>query len=53
MSTARLTLPRNTGASGGIGRAMGERFAREGMKVALADVDQGALDDAAAKLRAC
>jgi len=41
-----------TGGAGGIGRAMGERFAREGMKVALADVDQGALDDAVGKLRA-
>jgi NAD(P)-dependent dehydrogenase (short-subunit alcohol dehydrogenase family) len=41
-----------TGGAGGIGRAMGERFASEGMKVALADVDQGALDDAVGKLRA-
>lgn len=32
-----------TGAASGIGRAMAERFAREGMKVVLADVEQGAL----------
>jgi NAD(P)-dependent dehydrogenase (short-subunit alcohol dehydrogenase family) len=41
-----------TGGAGGIGRAMGERFAREGMKVILADVEPGALDDAVGKLRA-
>jgi NAD(P)-dependent dehydrogenase (short-subunit alcohol dehydrogenase family) len=41
-----------TGGAGGIGAAMGERFAREGMKVVLADVDPVPLDDAAGKLRA-
>jgi NAD(P)-dependent dehydrogenase (short-subunit alcohol dehydrogenase family) len=41
-----------TGGAGGIGRAMGERFAREGMKVVLADVEQDALVNAADKLRA-
>ncbi len=41
-----------TGGAGGIGRAMGERFAREGMKVVLADVDDNALADAAGKLQA-
>jgi NAD(P)-dependent dehydrogenase (short-subunit alcohol dehydrogenase family) len=41
-----------TGGAGGIGRAMGERFAREGMKVVLADVDDDALADAAGKLQA-
>ena len=30
-----------TGGAGGIGRAMGERFAREGMAVVLADVEEG------------
>jgi NAD(P)-dependent dehydrogenase (short-subunit alcohol dehydrogenase family) len=40
-----------TGGAGGIGRAMGERFAREGMQVVLADVEPGALEDAAATLR--
>src|SRR5690348_6781042 len=41
-----------TGAASGIGRAMAERFAAEGMKVVLADVEQGALDKAEAELRA-
>jgi NAD(P)-dependent dehydrogenase (short-subunit alcohol dehydrogenase family) len=41
-----------TGGAGGIGRAMGERFAREGMKVILADVEGEALTTAADKLRA-
>jgi NAD(P)-dependent dehydrogenase (short-subunit alcohol dehydrogenase family) len=33
-----------TGGAGGIGRAMGERFCAEGMKVVLADVQPDALD---------
>jgi NAD(P)-dependent dehydrogenase (short-subunit alcohol dehydrogenase family) len=41
-----------TGGAGGIGAAMGQRFASEGMKVVLADIDQAPLDDAAGKLRA-
>ena len=32
-----------TGAGSGIGRAMAERFAAEGMKVVLADVERAAL----------
>jgi NAD(P)-dependent dehydrogenase (short-subunit alcohol dehydrogenase family) len=36
-----------TGAASGIGRALAGRFAREGMRVVLADVEKGALDDAA------
>jgi NAD(P)-dependent dehydrogenase (short-subunit alcohol dehydrogenase family) len=35
-----------TGAASGIGRAMAERFAREGMKVVLADVEAGPLAEA-------
>ncbi|MUL85371.1 MULTISPECIES: SDR family NAD(P)-dependent oxidoreductase [unclassified Mycolicibacterium] len=35
-----------TGGAGGIGRAMGRRFGREGMKVVLADVLAGPLDEA-------
>ena len=31
-----------TGAASGIGRALAERCAREGMKVVLADVEPGA-----------
>jgi NAD(P)-dependent dehydrogenase (short-subunit alcohol dehydrogenase family) len=41
-----------TGAASGIGRAMAARFAREGMKVVLADVEQAALANAEAELRA-
>jgi NAD(P)-dependent dehydrogenase (short-subunit alcohol dehydrogenase family) len=41
-----------TGGASGIGRALAERFAAEGAKVALADVEPGALDEAAAALRA-
>ncbi len=40
-----------TGGAGGIGRAMGERFAAEGMRVVLADVEQPVLDATVAELR--
>ncbi|MFI0979043.1 SDR family oxidoreductase [Streptomyces sp. NPDC021093] len=40
-----------TGAASGIGLAMARRFAEEGLKVVLADVEEGALDKAAAELR--
>jgi NAD(P)-dependent dehydrogenase (short-subunit alcohol dehydrogenase family) len=40
-----------TGGGGGLGRAMGERFATEGMKVVLADVRAGPLDATVAELR--
>ncbi|MEE8338299.1 MAG: SDR family NAD(P)-dependent oxidoreductase, partial [Dehalococcoidia bacterium] len=33
-----------TGAASGMGRAFAERFAQEGMKVVLADIEQGPLD---------
>lgn len=39
-----------TGAASGIGFALAERFAKEGMKVVLADVEDGALDAANARL---
>lgn len=39
-----------TGAASGIGRAMAGRFAAEGMRVVLADVEQAALDQAAGQL---
>jgi len=39
-----------TGAASGMGRAFAERFAREGMKVVLADIEQPALDQAVAEL---
>lgn len=41
-----------TGAASGIGLAMTEAFLGEGMKVAMADVDPAALDDAAGRLAA-
>jgi NAD(P)-dependent dehydrogenase (short-subunit alcohol dehydrogenase family) len=39
-----------TGAAAGIGRALAERFADEGMKVALADVEEPALRETTAAL---
>jgi NAD(P)-dependent dehydrogenase (short-subunit alcohol dehydrogenase family) len=39
-----------TGAASGIGLALSRRLLREGMRVALADVEVGALDTAAAEL---
>jgi NAD(P)-dependent dehydrogenase (short-subunit alcohol dehydrogenase family) len=41
-----------TGAASGIGRAMAERFAAEGMKVVLADVEEEALAEAVGVLKA-
>jgi NAD(P)-dependent dehydrogenase (short-subunit alcohol dehydrogenase family) len=39
-----------TGAASGIGRATSEAFARDGMKVVLADIEEVALEKAAAEL---
>jgi NAD(P)-dependent dehydrogenase (short-subunit alcohol dehydrogenase family) len=41
-----------TGAASGIGRALAEAFAREGMRVVLADARKAALDRSVAELRA-
>jgi NAD(P)-dependent dehydrogenase (short-subunit alcohol dehydrogenase family) len=41
-----------TGAASGIGRAMADRFAAEGMRVVLADVEQQALNAAAKEIAA-
>jgi NAD(P)-dependent dehydrogenase (short-subunit alcohol dehydrogenase family) len=41
-----------TGGASGIGRAMGEAFAAEGMRLVLADIEAGALEEAAGALRA-
>ncbi len=41
-----------TGAASGIGWGLAERCAREGMKVVLADIEEPALQEAAAKLTA-
>jgi NAD(P)-dependent dehydrogenase (short-subunit alcohol dehydrogenase family) len=40
-----------TGAASGMGRALAERFACEGMRVVLADIEHAALDRAVAELR--
>ena len=40
-----------TGAASGMGRAFAERFAAEGMKVVLADIEAPALDAAAVEMR--
>src|SRR6516165_6635736 len=39
-----------TGGGGGIGRALGERFLAEGMRVVLADIDEPLLDATIAEL---
>ncbi len=41
-----------TGGGGGIGRALGERFLAEGMKVVLADIDEPLLDATVQELSA-
>jgi NAD(P)-dependent dehydrogenase (short-subunit alcohol dehydrogenase family) len=41
-----------TGAASGMGRAFAQRFAEEGMRVVLADIERDALDRAAGELRA-
>jgi NAD(P)-dependent dehydrogenase (short-subunit alcohol dehydrogenase family) len=40
-----------TGGAGGIGKSLAERFAHEGMKLVIADIEAGALDRAVAELR--
>jgi NAD(P)-dependent dehydrogenase (short-subunit alcohol dehydrogenase family) len=40
-----------TGGAAGIGRAMGELFARQGMNLVLADIEQAALDETVSALR--
>jgi NAD(P)-dependent dehydrogenase (short-subunit alcohol dehydrogenase family) len=41
-----------TGGGSGLGRALAERFAREDLKLVLADVDEAALESTASELRA-
>jgi len=41
-----------TGGASGIGRAMAERFAREGMKIVLADIEAPALEATVAAMKA-
>ncbi len=52
MQDLRGKLAVVTGAASGIGFAMAERFAREGMKLALADIEKDALEQAAVRLAA-
>ena len=40
-----------TGGASGIGRAMAERFGREGMKVVLGDIEESALETAVREMR--
>lgn len=41
-----------TGGASGIGRAMAERFAEEGMRIVLADIEKEVLDKAAGEMKA-
>ena len=41
-----------TGGASGIGRAMAERFGREGVKLVIADIQQDAIERAVADLKA-
>jgi NAD(P)-dependent dehydrogenase (short-subunit alcohol dehydrogenase family) len=52
METLRGRVAVVTGAASGIGLALAERFAAEGMKVVMADIEAAALDSASAALRA-
>ena len=51
MQTLRDRVAVVTGGAGGLGRAMGERFAREGMRVVLADVQAEPLEQTVADCR--
>ena len=51
MKTFRDRVAVVTGGASGLGRAMAERFAREGMKTVIADIDADALDRTAAEMR--
>ena len=51
MNTLRGRVAVVTGAASGIGLALAERFATEGMKVVMADIEAPALDAAAEGLR--
>jgi hypothetical protein len=52
MKTFETRVAVITGGASGLGRALAFRFAREGVKIALADVDEGALGETKAALTA-
>ena len=52
MKTFRDRIALITGAASGLGRALADRFAREGVKLVLADIDERALATATAELKA-
>jgi NAD(P)-dependent dehydrogenase (short-subunit alcohol dehydrogenase family) len=52
METLKGRVAVVTGGASGIGRAMGERFGREGMKVVLADVEEPVLEQTVKELTA-
>ncbi|HKC45029.1 MAG TPA: SDR family NAD(P)-dependent oxidoreductase [Burkholderiales bacterium] len=52
MKTFRDRIAVITGAASGLGRALADRFAREGVKLVLADIDERALATATAELKA-
>jgi NAD(P)-dependent dehydrogenase (short-subunit alcohol dehydrogenase family) len=51
MSDFRGKVAVVTGGASGVGRALAARFAREGLRVVLADVEKSALDATVAALR--
>lgn len=52
MKTFRDKVAVVTGAASGIGQALAERSAREGMKVVLADIEEKVLDETAKSMKA-
>lgn len=53
MTTQNRRLALITGAANGIGRAIAEEMARQGVDLCLMDIDSPGLDDTASMIRAC